>query len=319
VNGAAAEPSLVLRAPPTWDRLARAAFRVRQQYRYVYPSPIQDLRQRLMMLPPEEHGGQRLLQRDLRVEGADDVRILSQSDRFGNVVYHISSASVREAVEFTAEFTVQRNATSEPLRIPNDGSAETYLARTALTAPCTRIREAARALEGEIDATPIGELAAGVLPDGVGALGVAAVRQWAAAQCGAEWAARAITYQFGATGVQTPAAMALHLGRGVCQDYAHLALAILREMRVPARYVSGHLLGEGAPHAWIETLLPDPEHKDQLRVVAYDPTHRVAPGLNYITVAVGRDYSDIAPTSGTFQGASGHFTARKNAWIVELA
>jgi len=43
------------------------------------------------------------------------------------------------------------------------------------------------------------------------------------------------------------------------------------------------------------------------------------PGLNYITVAVGRDYSDIAPTSGTFQGVSGHFTARKNAWIVELA
>jgi len=116
VNGAAAEPSLVLRAPPTWDRLARAAFRVRQQYRYVYPSPIQDLRQRLMMLPPEEHGGQRLLQRDLRVEGADDVRILSQSDRFGNVVYHISSASVREAVEFTPEFTVRRNASSEPLQ-----------------------------------------------------------------------------------------------------------------------------------------------------------------------------------------------------------
>ena len=88
---------------------------------------------------------------------------------------------------------------------------------------------------------------------------------------------------------------------------------------MPARYVSGHLLGEGAPHAWIEALLPDPEHQDQLRVMAYDPTHRIAPGLNYITVAVGRDYADITPTSGTFQGASGHFTARKNAWIVELA
>jgi transglutaminase-like putative cysteine protease len=153
----------------------------------------------------------------------------------------------------------------------------------------------------------------------VGALDAAGVRTWAAAQCGAEWAARAITYQFGATGVQTPAAMALHLGRGVCQDYAHLAISILREMRVPVRYVSGHLLGEGAPHAWIETLLPDPLRPDELRVAAYDPTHRIVPGLNYITVAVGRDYSDIAPTSGTFQGASGHFTARKNAWIVDLA
>ena len=145
------------------------------------------------------------------------------------------------------------------------------------------------------------------------------VRQWAAAQCAGLWAARAITYQFGATGVQTPAAMALHLGRGVCQDYAHLAISMLRELGVPVRYVSGHLLGEGAPHAWIEALLPDPDAPGSLRVVAYDPTHQVSPGLNYITVAVGRDFADVSPTSGTFQGVTGHFTALKNAWIVELA
>jgi transglutaminase-like putative cysteine protease len=93
---------------------------------------------------------------------------------------------------------------------------------------------------------------------------------------------------------------------------------MLRELGVPVRYVSGHLLGEGAPHAWIEALLPDPDAPDTLRVVAYDPTHQVVPGLNYITVAVGRDFADVTPTSGTFQGVTGHFTARKNAWIVEL-
>ena len=319
MSGAVVEPTLVLRAPPTWDRLVRAAFRVRQQYRYVYPTPIHDLRQRLMMLPPEEHGGQRLLERQLVVEGADDVRMLSQVDRFGNVVYHVSSPSVREAVEFTAEFTVERFVASEPLRVPEEEGVGQYLARTALTAPDARIREEARALSAEIYATPVSELAAEVLPRGRGALDDEGVRRWAAAQCGELWAARAITYQFGATGVQTPAAMALHLGRGVCQDYAHIALAILRELGVPARYVSGHLLGEGAPHAWIEALLPDPDEPGALRAVPYDPTHRVVPGLNYITVAVGRDYADIAPTSGSFHGASGHFTARKNAWIVELA
>ena len=319
MSGAVVEPTLVLRSPPSWDRLARAAFRVRQQYRYVYPTPIHDLRQRLMMLPPEEHGGQRLLQRDLVVEGADDVRMLSQIDRFGNVVYHVSSPSVREVVEFTAEFTVERYATSEPQRLSAEEGISQYLAFTALTAPDARIRAEARLLSTEIHATPVSELAAEVLPRGTGALDEEGVRLWAAAQCGGLWAARAITYHFGATGVQTPAAMALHLGRGVCQDYAHLALAMLRELGVPARYVSGHLLGEGAPHAWIEALLPDPYEPGALRVVPYDATHRVEPGLNYITVAVGRDYADIAPTSGTFQGASGHFTARKNAWIVELA
>jgi transglutaminase-like putative cysteine protease len=319
VSGAVVEPGLVLRSPPAWDRLARAAFRVRQQYRYVYPTPIHDLRQRLMMLPPEEHGGQRLLQRELIVDGAEDARVLSQIDRFGNVVYHVSSPAVPEAVEFTAEFTVERYTAGEPLRLSEDEGVSQYLTRTALTAPDARIREEARALAAEIRATPLSELAAEVLPKGMGSLDAEGVRQWAAAQCGGLWAARAITYQFGSTGVQTPAAMALHLGRGVCQDYAHLALSMLRELGVPVRYVSGHLLGEGAPHAWIEALLPDPDASGALRVVPYDPTHRVVPGLNYITVAVGRDYADIAPTSGTFQGASGHFTARKSAWIVELA
>jgi transglutaminase-like putative cysteine protease len=318
-SGAVAEPTLVLRSPPVWDRLSRAAFRVRQEYHYAYPTPIQDLRQRLIMLPPEEHGGQRLLHRELRVEGAEEPRVLSQVDRFGNVVYHVSSATVQESVAFTAEFTVERFATGEPLRLgAEDDRVEHYRHRTALTAADARIRDEARALAAEIRATPIAALAAEVLPKGAGLLAADGVRQWAAAQCGGLWAARAITYQFGATGVQTPAAMALHLGRGVCQDYAHLAIAMLRELGVPVRYVSGHLLGEGAPHAWIEALLPDPDMPDSLRVVAYDPTHQIVPGLNYITVAVGRDFADVTPTSGTFQGVTGHFSARKNAWIVEL-
>jgi transglutaminase-like putative cysteine protease len=319
-GGAVVESNLVLRTPPVWDRLTRASFRVRQQYRYAYPSPIHDLRQRLMMLPPEEHGGQRLLQRDLQVDGADEMRMLSQIDRFGNVIHHVSSPTVREAVEFTAEFTVERFSAADPVRVPvDDDLVAQYAARTALTAPDARIRDEARALSAEIHATPAAELAAEVLPKGTGSLDVAGVRQWAAAQCGGLWSARSITYQYGATGVQTPAAMALHLGRGVCQDYAHIAIAMLRELGVPVRYVSGHLLGEGAPHAWIEALLPDPDVPNALRAVAYDPTHQVAPGLNYITVAIGRDYADVAPTSGTFQGITGHFSARKNAWIVELA
>jgi len=84
-SGVVAEPTLVLRSPPAWDRLSRATFRVRQEYHYAYAAPIHDLRQRLLMLPPEEHGGQRLLERELRVNGAEDVRMLSQRDRFGNV------------------------------------------------------------------------------------------------------------------------------------------------------------------------------------------------------------------------------------------
>ncbi|MEO8336203.1 MAG: transglutaminase family protein [bacterium] len=309
-------------APPTptsWTQFERAELRVRQSYRYEYSSPIHDLTQRLMMLPPQQHGVQRLLQHDLQVQGADDVVTQIESDRFGNSVYQVSSSTVRKAVEFTAEFTVERYAERARLRVPRDPGTFVYLARTALTAASAPIQEAAQAIAVEIDGTPVNELADEVLPDGAGSLDDDGVRQWAAAQCGGVWAARAITYQYGVTGVRTPAAMALHLGRGVCQDFAHLAIAILRELHVPVRYVSGHLLGEGAPHAWIEALLPDPDARGEVCAVPYDPTHHVTPGLNYITVAVGRDYADITPTSGTFRGVSGRFTADKNAWIMELA
>ncbi|HEX2171211.1 MAG TPA: transglutaminase family protein, partial [Dehalococcoidia bacterium] len=129
----------------------------------------------------------------------------------------------------------------------------------------------------------------------------------------------AITYQFGVTGVQTPAAMALHLGRGVCQDYSHILLCLLRLLGIPARYVSGHLLGEGAPHAWVEALIAAPAAPDGYSVVPYDPTNRRRAGINYLTVAIGRDYADVAPTSGCFSGgAQGKLSSSKHAEIVEI-
>jgi transglutaminase-like putative cysteine protease len=77
--------------------------------------------------------------------------------------------------------------------------------------------------------------------------------------------------------------------------------------------VSGHLLGEGVPHAWVEALVDG-------EVIAYDPTHARRTRLDYITVAVGRDYADVAPTSGFFTGAAtGRLSATKAAWPVAHA
>ena len=113
--------------------------------------------------------------------------------------------------------------------------------------------------------------------------------------------------------------MALHLGKGVCQDYAHIMLALLRLLGIPARYVSGHLLGEGVAHAWLEALFDDPLAPGGVAVIAYDPTHHRRAGLNYITVAVGRDYRDVAPTSGSFRAPyGGRLSARKRAGLTAL-
>src|SRR5712692_495738 len=71
-----------------------------------------------------------------------------------------------------------------------------------------------------------------------------------------DWVYQTMTYRYDVTGVRTTAAEALALGAGVCQDYAHVMLAVCRACGLPSRYVSGHLLGQGGTHAWVEVVLP---------------------------------------------------------------
>ena len=89
---------------------------------------------------------------------------------------------------------------------------------------------------------------------------------------------------------------------------------------MPARYVWGHMLAEGGTHAWVEVLLPTAD--DRLRAVAFDPTHRRRPNLSYAIIAVGRDYRDVAPTSGSFSAPyGGQLLASKHGGLtlVEFA
>jgi transglutaminase-like putative cysteine protease len=133
------------------------------------------------------------------------------------------------------------------------------------------------------------------------------------------WVRGALVTARGATTIQTTAAEALALGKGVCQDYAHLMLAVCRICRLPARYVSGHLLGEGHTHAWVEVLVPDASLPGSFRTLALDPSRNRAANLSYITVAIGRDYGDVAPTRGSYQGAyAGKLTATKRAEVMAV-
>jgi transglutaminase-like putative cysteine protease len=122
-----------------------------------------------------------------------------------------------------------------------------------------------------------------------------------------------MSYGFARTGVQTTAGQVLAAGHGVCQDYAHLMLALCRLLGIPARYVSGHLVGEGGTHAWVEVLQPVPGHT--VEIVAWDPPHDRPTDLRYLTVAVGRDYRDVAPVSGTYCGPDAGWlsTARRGS------
>ena len=110
------------------------------------------------------------------------------------------------------------------------------------------------------------------------------------------------------TRVDSPIDEALDARKGVCQDFAHIFIALGRQLGLPCRYVSGYLFSQpddgtrsvdGATHAWVETWLPDTGW------VGWDPTNNLVTGEHHVRVAVGRDYSDVPPTRGVFKGSSG--------------
>jgi transglutaminase-like putative cysteine protease len=109
------------------------------------------------------------------------------------------------------------------------------------------------------------------------------------------------------TKVDSPIEDALQSRQGVCQDFAHIMIALVRPLRIPCRYVSGYLFHreqnghkdrslEGASHAWVEALVP------RLGWTAFDPTNNLIGGDRHIRVAIGRDYADVPPTRGVYKG-----------------
>jgi len=119
------------------------------------------------------------------------------------------------------------------------------------------------------------------------------------------------TFDGEATQVATPLVEVLENRRGVCQDFAHLMLACLRSRGLAARYVSGYLLtqpppgqprmiGADASHAWISVFCP------VLGWVDFDPTNNVQPALEHISLAWGRDFSDVSPLRGVILGGGSH-------------
>ncbi len=119
------------------------------------------------------------------------------------------------------------------------------------------------------------------------------------------WVHDRLEYLKGTTDVRTTALDAVRIGSGVCQDFAHLTLALLRQAGIPSRYVSGYLhptssaevgtTSTGESHAWIEAWTGD--------WWGYDPTHGVPVGERHVLVGRGRDYADVSPLRGVYHGA----------------
>jgi transglutaminase-like putative cysteine protease len=132
---------------------------------------------------------------------------------------------------------------------------------------------------------------------------------------------RSMTYRFGVTEVHTRAAQAWDARIGVCQDYAHLVVGVLRHMGVPARYVSGYLfpadeprIGDtavGESHAWVECWLGE--------WVPHDPTNLAPVGERHVMVGTGRDYDDVPPIKGIVGGAHNAVELTVSVELTRLA
>lgn len=275
-----------------WSGVVAATYRVDQTIWYEYDSPVRDLRHRLVIAPRAAHGDQRRISHELQV--TPDAARRMRMDAFGNDVVKLDVPHVERRIAFTMRSEVQRDA-----RL-----GEHLVSVRAIDDP---------ALLGERRLIRVDE----ALADAAADLYALHPRRSDRAEAIVRFVHNEMVYTKGATDVFTTASVAFSMRRGVCQDYAHVAIALARACGLTARYVSGHLLGEGATHAWVEFLIP--VGRDAVRVLSFDPTIGRSTDWRYLVVAVGRDFDDVTPTSGVFTGTSaGAVGSRQVLRIVSL-
>jgi transglutaminase-like putative cysteine protease len=231
-----------------------------------------------LRLRPLASGGQQCTSFRL-VTDPPGVQVRAYRDRLGNDVQHLEVLEDHDQISITALSEVSTAAVfSDSASEPSPLQVYDYLAPTEYAPFSPALVELATAAEGQ------------------GAETERAIEVMRALR-------RGLVYEPGATDVMTRADAALALGRGVCQDFAHVMLAACRRAGIASRYVSGYLYdplvqGDVASHAWVDVL--DVERG----WVSLDPTHDREQTEAYVRVAVGRDYADVPPTRGVWKGTT---------------
>lgn len=266
---------------------------VRHSTRYQYDVPVRESVMEVWM-QPQKRTHQRLISFDLEIDPA--AQLFSYADTFGNAVYHFDIPQPHDRLTITARSAVETEAPAalpdqldrgEWDRLKSDfvrGEHFDFLHAHGFAGPT-------KALGGFIAEKNLDELR---VRDPLRAL-----RDLNQAVYDA------FAYEAGVTRADSPIDDVLRARRGVCQDFAHVMIAICRGWGIPARYVSGYLFTDrkagdrsdpDATHAWVEVFLPS------LRWVGFDPTNNILAAERHIACAVGRDYSDVPPSRGVYKG-----------------
>lgn len=266
---------------------------IRHLTRYRYDVPVRESVMELWV-QPQKSASQRLISFDLEVEPA--AQLFSYVDHFGNAVYHFDAPRPHDQLAIRSQAVVETEP-AEPLPDRLDmGEWERLKSAFVRGEQFDFLKP-----HGYAVATPA--LEAFVKAFEIDRLRRADPLTAARSLCEALY--ESLGYETGVTRADSPIDEALEAGRGVCQDFAHIMLAICRGWGLPARYVSGYLFTDrehgdrsdpDATHAWVEVFLPS------LRWVGFDPTNNTRAGERHVIVAIGRDYDDVPPSRGVFKG-----------------
>jgi len=301
----------------------RCVFHAISSANYRYSHQARHVQTYIRLIPPAEHGGQRLIGKRLRVAPLSHYDIPDTTDRWGNTVSEVRHDQLEEFLTIIADLKVSTVGlySADGLLIPTPVTPRDaiYAERRLFgefsdrTRPNADLERVARELCGHDRISPSLDEAA-LFPVDEDPFEFATR---VAARVHSE-----MTFLAGSTNVGTTASEAWNNRSGVCQDFTHIALALFRLSGVPARYVSGFVPGEGVTHAWVEVLLPRPgEVRPDQSVAAWyaiDPTYNKWRTEQYISVAVGRDYGDVTPVSGTyFSGGVSRLTYGTKVDLVE--
>jgi len=256
--------------------------------RFRYKPPVRESMMEVRMQPRSE-GNQRCLSFELKV--MPDAVLMQYRDFLGNAVHHFDIAGKHGELNVRAESVVEimpGSADQEPVTWAQlDAAVERgnfwdMLLPSDFARPTKLLQHLMQDLGFERKAMPMDTLLE--INHGIH---------------------ETFAYTPKSTTVDSPIDHAISERKGVCQDFAHIMIALLRFMKVPSRYVSGYLFhangdqasaAEGASHAWVEAFLPG------LGWIGLDPTNDMLCGERHIRVAVGRDYAEVPPTRGVYKG-----------------
>jgi transglutaminase-like putative cysteine protease len=266
---------------------------IRHLTQYSYSSPVHESVMELWA-QPQKSSRQRLISFELEMDPA--AQLFSYADAYGNAVYHFDVPQEHERLVIHAKAAVETSAVTPAPQALDMGEWD-RLKSEFVRGDCFDFLHPhgyavdTPTLQAFVHAYSLDELKRSDPLTAVRAL--------------TQLIYDALAYEMGVTDAHSPIDKALEAGRGVCQDFAHIMIAICRSWGIPARYVSGYVYTErdggdrsnpDASHAWVDVFLPS------LRWVGIDPTNNVLTGERHVVVATGRDYGDVPPSRGVFKG-----------------